>query len=487
MIDFAGRVSERCDTVVPSPTYPPRRLTRGRPAPASARPVQADRYPIRPRAVWDFFKKQPLAFQLACLYVMCEYVRPQQIYDPLAGLPIASLSVYAGLLAVLFGGGSGRKWNAADTSLAVFSGVVLLSIFTAYSPAYAMQFLSLYISWVLIYIIISCAVKNERQFMVFMLLYLLYSFKMSQHGARTWVGGGFAFRSWGTTCAPGWFQNSGECGIQMAVFLPVAIYFILGLRDGWGKWTKWFFYLLPITAILTMIGTSSRGALLGLGAIALWMALISRQRVKALSMVFALAVIVYMLTPPEQKLRFSGMGEDTTSTSRLVYWERAREIMMEHPVLGIGYYNWLPYYRINYDPYGELVHNIFYQAGAELGFVGLAAFLGMIGVTFALNLQTRRLARELPGGGKFLSRMAFGLDGALIGFMVTGFFVTVLYYPFFWINLAMTSALYSSTLAETAAYRAARARMRPANGAVNPNAALNGPRGPRMRLAYDGP
>jgi hypothetical protein len=44
--------------------------------------------------------------------------------------------------------------------------------------------------------------------------------------------------------------------------------------------------------------------------------------------------------------------------------------------------------------------------------------------------------------------MAKAFDGALIGFLVGGYFVTVLYYPFFWINLAMTVALHNSTLRE---------------------------------------
>jgi hypothetical protein len=50
--------------------------------------------------------------------------------------------------------------------------------------------------------------------------------------------------------------------------------------------------------------------------------------------------------------------------------------------------------------------------------------------------------------------MAHGLDGALIGFLVGGFFVTVLYYPFFWINLAMTVALYNVTSKQVMAARA---------------------------------
>jgi hypothetical protein len=41
--------------------------------------------------------------------------------------------------------------------------------------------------------------------------------------------------------------------------------------------------------------------------------------------------------------------------------------------------------------------------------------------------------------------MAHGFDGALIGYLVGGYFVTVLYYPFFWINLAMTVMLYNVT------------------------------------------
>jgi hypothetical protein len=50
--------------------------------------------------------------------------------------------------------------------------------------------------------------------------------------------------------------------------------------------------------------------------------------------------------------------------------------------------------------------------------------------------------------------MAHGLDGALIGFLVGGFFVTVLYYPLFCINLAMTMMLYHVTR------KSARAQMK---------------------------
>src|SRR5690606_10385394 len=72
------------------------------------------------------------------------------------------------------------------------------------------------------------------------------------------------------------------------------------------------------------------------------------------------------------------------------------------------------------------------------------ALIGMIIAHFIVNAQTRRMLRRLKDRGRFLSLMSIGLDGALVGFMVSGSFVTVLYYPYLWINLAMTVALYNS-------------------------------------------
>jgi len=65
----------------------------------------------------------------------------------------------------------------------------------------------------------------------------------------------------------------------------------------------------------------------------------------------------------------------------------------------------------------------------------------MISYTFINNYQSRRIAKNDLGNNQFIYYMGHGLDGALIGYLVSGFFVTVLYYPYFWINLAMTTAL----------------------------------------------
>ncbi len=150
---------------------------------------------------------------------------------------------------------------------------------------------------------------------------------------------------------------------------------------------------------------------------------------------------MWAVLPPEQKARFSTAGEDNTSISRTDRWKAGIEIANEYPILGIGYNNWNSYY-------GPLSHNIFIEAWSELGYTGLVAFLLLIAGTFRINYQTRKLLRAAQAPTPFMRHMAYGLDGALIGYLVSGFFVTVLYYPYFWVNLSMTVALHVTARGE---------------------------------------
>ena len=91
----------------------------------------------------------------------------------------------------------------------------------------------------------------------------------------------------------------------------------------------------------------------------------------------------------------------------------------------------------------QVSHNIFIQCMAELGYSGLIVFVALIFATLWMNKRTRDLARAGPDPpDAFLLQMAMALDEAMIGYVVAGFFVTVLYYPFFWVNLALSVALF---------------------------------------------
>lgn len=396
-------------------------------------------YTLRPGAIWKFLKRQPASYWLVLIYLFFEYVRPQSIYAAIDGPPYARAAIILAFVAFLFEQRRIR-FGTPEIFLAIFSFVVVASSFTAFLPSFSYEHLSLYFSWVLIYLLIANAVDTEERFLVFTFSFLIYSFKMSQFGTRSWAQNGFAFRDWGVTGAPGWFANSGEFGIQMCVFLPLVVAFVIALKDQWPTWMRWTGWAVASTAVVGMVASSSRGALVGCGAVILWLILKSRRKARALFITFAVAGLVYVIIPPQQKQRFQEAGDDRTSVARTTAWKEGLDIMAEHPLLGIGYDNWAPYHRVTYG-YKMLPHNIFIEAGSELGYTGLIAFLGLIVCTLGINHRTRKLALSWPDRGRFIFFMAHGLDGALVGYLASGFFVTVLYYPYFWINFAMTVAL----------------------------------------------
>lgn len=442
---------------------------------------------LRPAAFVSAARRQPASFWALAVYFFFEYVRPQSTYEQLDVLPFAQISLLAAIGFALGESNGARRWTLIDTGLIAYSAIVALSIPFAFDPQFGLQNSDLYVSWVLVFLLMTAILNSQTRLVIFLLLWFLWNLKMTQHAMREWAGIGFGFRDWGVGGAPGWFQNSGEFGIQMCVIVPISLYFALGVRKKVKLPVFLALLVLPVTGLMGAIASSSRGAVLGLAGVGLWMMARSKHRVRAfVGLAFAGALVVALM-PEEQKERFSNSGTDDTSVLRLTYWKRGLAMANEYPVLGVGHENWLPYYLSTYGrslQRGERVqlpHNIFVEALAELGYSGLFALFFLMGGTATLNARTRKLAGRLGPDGQLAMHLARGFDGALIGYAISGFFVTVLYYPYFWINLGFTVALHLST---ARALRAGTAR--PAAGFVVPEVrAAQVATAMRLRLAKE--
>ena len=394
-----------------------------------------------PGAIWRAFLRQSPSFWFLCLYLIIEYVRPQQIYPWFNFMPWGKVSLIGTIVLFFIEGRLPVARSPANWLMLAYTAVVVASSFMGVSPSVSWDKFYEWYYWLIIYFLIINLIDTEEKFFLFLLVYFVTNLKMSQSGFRSWAMDGFHFRDWGIAGAPGWFANSGELGVEMCVFFPMSLYCFLALWKRMKRPVALIYLFMPVSAALVILGTSSRGAQLGMAASIIWMLLKSKYKFRALISAAVFVPLLYFMLPESQLTRFRDAGDDETSVARLTLWRHGREITKENPVLGIGYGTWLVYYKANYDPKGQLPHNIFIQNSAELGFSGFAVLLGLILMTFFLNHQTRALARRFGDRGILYERMGHGLDAALIGFMVSGFFVTVLYYPFMWINLAFTVSL----------------------------------------------
>ena len=388
-----------------------------------------------------------------CAYLVAEYIRPQLYVGALANFPLGQLTLGTAAAAYALSGARGFGTKGIGTWLLLtFTAVIFASAVGAYNPAVSFAAINVWISWVVIYFLIISVVNTEQRFAFFIAVWLLCHFYMAQGGTRQFAMRGFRFATWGIIGAPGWFENSGEFGIAMAMLVAVSWHYYVAAKDHLTKWRKVMVLSLPVMGLLCVIGSSSRGAVVALVAIAFCALLRTKINFKTVAWVATAAAVVWMLVPAEQKARFSSAGTDNTSMMRKVYWLNGLEMAKSHPVLGVGYENWLTYYAATYrysrisDEYNvhtvQLPHNIFIQCMAELGYVGLAVFVLLIMGTAWINFQTRQLVRRGPGPpSRFIIEIAYGLDEAMLCYIIAGFFVTVLYYPFFWINLALCVAL----------------------------------------------
>ena len=74
------------------------------------------------------------------------------------------------------------------------------------------------------------------------------------------------------------------------------------------------------------------------------------------------------------------------------------------------------------------------------GITGFVIFIFILLFILILNARTRANAKQVDN--RFIWYMAHGLDGGLVGSAVASIFFSILFYPMFWVQLAMTASLY---------------------------------------------
>ena len=413
---------------------------------SQGRPKAALRLPkLDIRAIWRWLRQEPAAFHLLLFYVAWEYWRPQAVWPVIDVLPWGTLTILAACAAYFLGGERGRRFHPMDGLFLLFVVWVFGTIPFAWNPEVAASEWETMATWVIMYFLVSHVVVTPRRMLLFWGGLLVVFLKMSQHGARTWVERGLTFAPEGVTGSPVWFQNSGEFAMGMVIFTAFSWYFLVAVRPYVSRRLFWIGVgLLPTTALMSVLASSSRGGQLAALVMVVLMVGLSRVRVRALALAAIVLAIGWQVLPEEQKARFDTIGteDDRTGALRLMHWEAAVETIRERPLFGVGYESWRAYYRASGSTAVQEIHNTFLEAPTELGIPGGLLFLAMLVGSFVTNARNRRRARAVDRPwGPIMYGLAKGLDVAMIGLMAASFFMSVLFWPVYWMNFALTVAL----------------------------------------------
>ena len=424
----------------------PGRLNERQAASSSSDPF----FDFHPGAVWSEFRKQPFAFWMISFYLLFEYMRPQSIFPSIDVIPW--MQVFLMLSLVGYALQKNREPVAPSGALfwlLAFFVVILISGVFAFRPQVSWTRLDAYYLWVIIFFLISRIATTEKQLMILLIVIAIASAKMSIYGAKAWTMRGFSFSSWGLKGPPGFFENSGEFAIQMLVFFCFSLYLYFAFKDRLTGWRKWAILAAPITAGMSVMGASSRGSQIALFILLYLIFLHGKVSLRDLLIAGALGWVTWNILPEEQLARFQSMGEDKTSIQRMMYWEHGWEMMKEYPTFGVGYFNFIPYYDVYYSydllfPEPELAHNIFIQVGADLGFIGLGVYLILIWLGFSIPRRAKKQLIAMGLEDDWRVQIARGLALGFLAFIIAGQFVSIVYYPWMYMHLALSCVLLNS-------------------------------------------
>ena len=220
----------------------------------------------------------------------------------------------------------------------------------------------------------------------------------------------------------------------------------------------------------TVVGTFSRGGLIGLLAIALWGFFHSARKARYLAMAIPVAILLVSFAPDSWFDRVQTISEadkDSSFMGRVIAWKQSTLIALDHPILGGGFHAvqdfsvWTRYSQTRFhdldfiptdapDPdSARAAHSIYFQVLGDLGFVGLILF-GLIALNAWKNtIVVVSKAKGRPGL-EWAQQLAQCIQYSFVAYFVAGAALSMAYFEFMYILFALSAAVRTIVDRETA-------------------------------------
>ena len=407
---------------------------------AAARPIEVSRTNSR--------GKNWLAFAGIYLFTLLMYSRPHEIMPEVFGwLPLPKIVAISSILiyvaSKLRAGEALIVWTLELKMMTLLWALGLLFAPVAASPADSFNVLFDPLIKILIVFAMQIAlvdtVSRYRAMMGIMVFcQALYSFS----AINTFLTGGYSQMSSFGARISGWgasLGNPNDVACVLAMMAPLSVICAL-LHQGWKRWL--FFASAGVTAVAILFTYSRSGflALIASCGLLIWKATRGR-RVKVLLPIAVIAAILLVAAPGKYRTRLSTIFNPQTDPTnsaqeRQEHMIRAFEVATHRPLFGVGIGNFHVY------AIREMrAHNAYLETAAELGVIGLIAFLVII---IAPLRSLRRIERETaadgprPDPGKNI--VSACLQASFVAFIIYGFFGSVQYdsYLYSLVALAVT-------------------------------------------------
>ncbi len=257
-------------------------------------------------------------------------------------------------------------------------------------------------------------------------------------------GGG---RVWGPP--GGMIQDNNALAAALVMLVPLFAYLYQVQAR---RWLRASLLVCIVLVAFSILGSQSRGALVALLAMALFMGLKSTRPVRATLVLAALLAVAIPFMPEswfERMETIQSYEVEGSAMSRVYSWTTLWNAARDNPITGVGFRADDDAVYARYAPTGPefdiftkkawVAHSIYFQMMGEHGFVGLALFLALFGMTWLRAGRLARRARGMPGYADWVPRLMPMVQVSLVGYAAGGAFLSLAYFdlPYYLISFVI--------------------------------------------------
>lgn len=367
----------------------------------------------------------------ALMFVWISIMTPQRYAFGFAyDFPFAAVIAVCTLVGLLLT----RDERRYDVNILMFL-LILLPLWMCVTYVFAFEREAGYERWIevmkiFLFVHISAMVLRTRKHMEWLIWVIVVSvgFYGVKGGLFTIVSGG-ANRVFGP---PGtsFLTDNNAISIALVMVMPL-MYYLRAVSSS--KWVRLGLLVAMALSGVAILGSYSRGALLAVGAMLLFLFFKSQSKLLfggALVVLVPIALSAMPAAWTERMNSISTYEQDTSAMGRINSWHTAVNIANDRPLVGGGFDLYTSEVFARYAPFPEDVHSahsIYFQILGEHGYVGLVLFLAIGVFTW---LAARRLidAAEREPGAAWAALLARAIQASLVGFAVGGTFVNIAYW-----------------------------------------------------------
>lgn len=393
-----------------------------------------------------------LPFWLTVLYLAFEYGRPQDSLPALGYLHLPGVVTVSLGLALLTSG----RVDLSNIQTKLF--IAFLGLMAALVPFAVNNSVAFYATLAMLILFIDyLAIVN-----------FVDSFQKFETIINAWIG----FHVYlaitvilhkGTGMG-GYFADENDVALTLNMILPFSFFLALEAKT---QSKRVLFLISTAIFLVAIVATSSRGGFIGLVAVGLYCWLRSPRKLMSAMAVVLLIFTIIQFAPQGYWDRMNTITTDTddpygTGQDRIYSWKAGWKMFLDYPILGVGPGNF-PWNFSDYEPPGgfggtatdtgrlhggRAAHSLYFTLIPELGIVGIILYAWMVlsslrDLRFIRN-RIKQNPQRFEDDRYFRERVRYltlALGGSLPGFLASGAFLSVLYYPNFWIWMALVVAL----------------------------------------------